>query len=43
MPGGARNRFGATVLGEKIYILGGEFQGERGLPRSVLCFDLSRL
>jgi hypothetical protein len=42
MPGGERNRFGSTVLGEKIYVLGGEPLRDPSLLRSVLCFDVSR-
>jgi hypothetical protein len=42
MPGALRDRFGTAVLGNKIYVIGGEFQGDRALPRSVLCFDPSR-
>jgi N-acetylneuraminic acid mutarotase len=42
MPGGDRNRFGAVVVNGKIYLLGGEFQGDRTLPRSVMCFTPPR-
>jgi len=39
MPGTARNRFGIAAVGAKIYILGGERQGDRRMPTSVWRYD----
>ena len=36
MPGGFRNRFAMVAVGDAIYVIGGEFQGERHTPRDLL-------
>jgi N-acetylneuraminic acid mutarotase len=38
MPGSMRNRFGIAVLGETIYVVGGELQEDRSLPTSALSY-----
>jgi N-acetylneuraminic acid mutarotase len=39
MPGPLRNRFGIATVAGKIYILGGEQQSDRRVPRSVWRYD----
>ena len=36
MDGGLRNRFAMVAVDDAIYVIGGEFQGERHTPRDLL-------
>ena len=39
MPDGFRNRFGIAAVDDMIYVIGGEYQGDKQTPVSVLRYD----